>query len=741
MKLSEISKKSNLSMPDPIMSRLDTAEKLQYTDPKQAHDIAYAIYREIDEEYHTKVYLRALYIKSRTSWHMGRFEDALFGSMELLEKAQKFDNNSYQAEAFNLLGNVNLHMDNLDQALVHYRDGLKLARISHNSRAESSLNNNIGEIYNRLDANEQAKEYYEKSLRIALSDDQYNGIGVSYLNLGELALKAGDYDDAMNRVNDALSVFKKIHDKLGEAHVEYLKADIYVQLNDIDRAEKHFIQAEIIEKETGDQYTQLRTGLSYVKLLISKPDYTLAETKCLSLLELAENMNSSSNMALALSLLAQVYELQHNYEKALSVYKRYHDTDLINQKSTLDDRLNHIRSQFHIEQAQHEKEIFKLKNVELKSKNKELKKLYENITTISEIGRDITSTLNLDDVFQRIYFNLNNLMDATFFGISLYNKIDHSITYPMFITEGVRHEYPSTTLEDPNSLSAWCIKHKKEVFINDYLNEYTVYKDDPMENIQGKLSQSVIYVPLFIENRIIGSITAQSFERNAYTHYHLDMLRALASYTAIAIQNGQESEQLENEIHHRRKIQKSLEELNTKLTEMTYMDALTKIPNRRHFIDALTRELHRSIREKESIAVVLIDIDKFKEYNDNYGHTSGDTCLEAVARVLEDSLKRKTDFVARYGGDEFVAVLPNTNLEGAQLVAESMRYNLEIAGMEHAYSSVSPLVSITLGIYAAVPSEEMTLEKVVQLADQSLYTAKYMGRNCIGSNISPISQD
>ncbi len=217
------------------------------------------------------------------------------------------------------------------------------------------------------------------------------------------------------------------------------------------------------------------------------------------------------------------------------------------------------------------------------------------------------------------------------------------------------------------------------------------------------------------------------------------MLNTLASYTAIAIRNGQESEQLASEIAQRKMAQKNLESVNKQLREMTYMDVLTKIPNRRYFIDTLTRELNRSIREEEPLSVILIDIDKFKEYNDNYGHIAGDTCLSKVAQLLEKSLKRKTDLVARYGGDEFVAVLPNTDLDGALLVAETMRANVELEQIEHAYSTVSELISITLGIYSNIPTMDMSLERVVQLSDQALYTAKDMGRNCIASNISPLS--
>lgn len=739
MKLSEISKNNDISMPDPLSSRLDAAQKLQYTDPKQAYDIAYDICREINSEQMPVVYLRALYLKGRASWHMGHFEEALFGGTELLEQSEALENKAYQAEAYNLLGNVNLHMDNLDQALEYYRDGLRLAKISHNTRAESSLHNNIGEIYNRLDANEQAKEYYEKGLRIALATNQANGIGIGYLNLGELAMKAGNYDVATKRVHDALDVFRKDHDKLGEAHVLFLMADILTLKGELDQAENYYKDAEAIEKETGDQYNYLRTGIAYTKLLIKKKNFSAAESKCLKLLDLSLELNASNNTAIAQSLLAKIYEMQKQYEKALTYYKKYHDMDIQSQKEALEERLHHIRSQFKIEQAQHEKEIFRLKNVELSSKNNELQTLYNTIATISEIGRDITSTLDLEEVFRKIYNNVNTLMDATFFGISLYDKKTKLITYPMFMSSGKRIGFKNAHIDDKNSLSAYCIRNRSDILINDYLNEYTNYKEDPMLHRKGRMSQSILYVPLLVEGQIIGTITAQSYDRNAYTKHHLDMLNTLASYTAIAIRNGQESEQLASEIAQRKMAQKNLESVNKQLREMTYMDVLTKIPNRRYFIDTLTRELNRSIREEEPLSVILIDIDKFKEYNDNYGHIAGDTCLSKVAQLLEKSLKRKTDLVARYGGDEFVAVLPNTDLDGALLVAETMRANVELEQIEHAYSTVSELISITLGIYSNIPTMDMSLERVVQLSDQALYTAKDMGRNCIASNISPLS--
>lgn len=740
MKLSDLPKNSSKPPSSPVEKTLNFAEQIQYSEPQKAYDLAQSIFKDMEMDTSSKLYLKSLYIKSRTSWHTGRFNEAYAAATKLLECAQKIKNKNFQAEAYNILGNVNLDMDNLDEALIQYTEGLKLARISQNVRVENFLLNNIGEIYNRLDADDQAKSYYEDALKLGLTHGLKNGVGMNYVNLGEIASKSKNFKQSLDYIDAALEVFDEINDKLGKAIALSLKAKVFMETGDLKTAKFYLLKARDIQKCTGDSYGHLQTSLSLVALFLEKNDFLQAEKIALETLNKKDPSPSTTSLVRLLFLLAQIYERQGNYKMALSYWKKYHNEDSRIEKEQLSERLNHVRSQFKLEQVNHEKEIFRLKNVELKSKNKELHTLYESINLISKIGRDITSTLNLPDVFQRLYGSINLIMDASSFGISLYDEKTGVIEYPLFISSEKPLSFPATNIENKNNLSALCIRNRTEIFINDYFSEYKNYKENILYERSGQFSQSILYVPLEVGNQIIGSVTVQSYKKDAYTLYHMDMLKALASYISIAIQNARESETLAQEIQEREKVQNSLESLNNQLREMTYMDALTQIPNRRHFIDKLTHELNRAKRKQEPLSVILIDIDKFKEYNDNYGHTEGDVCLEKVASLLEAGLRRKTDFVARYGGDEFVAILPNTDLNGAVQVAESMRKNVQDAHLEHKFSNVSPLVSITLGIYANIPQENISLERVVQLADQSLYAAKAMGRNQVVVNASPIGE-
>ncbi|WP_028575110.1 diguanylate cyclase [Desulfonatronovibrio hydrogenovorans] len=172
------------------------------------------------------------------------------------------------------------------------------------------------------------------------------------------------------------------------------------------------------------------------------------------------------------------------------------------------------------------------------------------------------------------------------------------------------------------------------------------------------------------------------------------------------------------------------------LERLSMRDGLTDIPNRRSFDEQLEKEWARSQRNALPLSLVMLDIDHFKAYNDNYGHGAGDECLRRVARVLSQSLARPMDMLARYGGEEFVVLLPETDPQGAVHVAEHLRQAIFETAIVHEYSSIAPVVTISLG--AATHSSESAMNNPEHLkltADKALYKAKKSGRNQVHSGI------
>ena len=172
-----------------------------------------------------------------------------------------------------------------------------------------------------------------------------------------------------------------------------------------------------------------------------------------------------------------------------------------------------------------------------------------------------------------------------------------------------------------------------------------------------------------------------------------------------------------------------LEQANKKLEQLSTRDQLTGLYNRREFEKVIEKEWRYAIREQEPIAMIMIDIDNFKAFNDNYGHLAGDNCLQKISKAMQKSLKRPRDFIARFGGEEFVAILPETDSEGAKHTAERIRKDVYGLNIPHKYSKVKEYVTISLGIGFTDVPEMFVFEEVLDKADEALYEAKESGKN------------
>lgn len=173
-----------------------------------------------------------------------------------------------------------------------------------------------------------------------------------------------------------------------------------------------------------------------------------------------------------------------------------------------------------------------------------------------------------------------------------------------------------------------------------------------------------------------------------------------------------------------------LEAANGKLAELSASDFLTGLANRRRFDEVLGHEWARARRNGQPLALLMIDVDHFKRFNDRYGHQAGDECLRRVASTLRENVGRAGDLVARYGGEEFAIVSPDTVLAGAQTLAEKIRQSVEALGLVHEDATLG-IVTVSIGIAAVIPDAGMSAADLVRAADTALYEAKGSGRNCL----------
>lgn len=226
-------------------------------------------------------------------------------------------------------------------------------------------------------------------------------------------------------------------------------------------------------------------------------------------------------------------------------------------------------------------------------------------------------------------------------------------------------------------------------------------------------------IPLQIGQRSVGSIKIVPRHRSHLTSEEAGTLETCARYIAVGLRNAR------------------LAHANEDLERLIEVDALTEVGNRRRFDLTYLAEWRRCMRNQESISIVMVDVDFFKELNDRYGHIAGDDVLRTIARAISQSTMRASDVVTRYGGEEFAVILPETDLPGAVAVAENVRMAVQRMQIPHAGTSLG-CVSVSAGVATATPKSGDDGASLVEAADLALYRAKTSGRNRIvaGSYIS-----
>lgn len=172
------------------------------------------------------------------------------------------------------------------------------------------------------------------------------------------------------------------------------------------------------------------------------------------------------------------------------------------------------------------------------------------------------------------------------------------------------------------------------------------------------------------------------------------------------------------------RINRELTETNRALEKLSVTDGLAGVYNRSFFDRSIRVESDQCRKNRCPLSMIMLDIDYFKEFNDHYGHQAGDDCIRKVAAALTSCVKRSSDIVARYGGDEFAVILPNTGLEGAMNIAKQIRIGVESLSIPHGFSDTAPFLTISLGVDTMEPSEELAVSDFIRRVDRALYEAK-----------------
>lgn len=250
----------------------------------------------------------------------------------------------------------------------------------------------------------------------------------------------------------------------------------------------------------------------------------------------------------------------------------------------------------------------------------------------------------------------------------------------------------------------WVVKTLKSLLVEDAKKDFRFDLDAVTEG-SSRSVRSLMSVPMMTGNKVIGILRVDSPREDRFSSGDIRLLSTIADLGAIAIENTQLYEQIEHLAAH---------------------DSLTGLSLRRFFMRALSLEVSRELRKQEDLSFLMVDLDRFKQYNDRFGHTAGDILLRAVGRILSRMFQGPGQLVCRYGGEEFAVALPNCPKAKAVALAEDFRRFVEKETIVLRREKTH--ITVSVGV-ASVPEDARVKEELIQRADEALYRAKAKGRN------------
>ena len=524
-------------------------------------------------------------------------------------------------------------------------------------------------------------------------------LAVAYYNLAKIFYKKDDYQQSSIYLQNSKLISEKIEDKIGLSFCLGLEASILNGLNNSwDKVNNMFELALADMKKVGFDHDIIE-----LLVLFGEQAYKVGHfEESRKLLEQSLDISNKHKYFIkerqALEILSKVYEKENDIPLAYNCLKRIFEINsFINKQTEIYDINNSL--------------FFSIKKETDEIKIKELRDSVKTMKVLAEIGKALTQSENMDQIFEILSKEVYNLLNLDAFGIGILKDQDDILTYLICDEHGLRKEDVSFSSKD--YLMAVCISEKQEIIITDVSTRD--YRDKYSEAITRVLNSrkegSVIFCPMIYDGKVIGGITGQSNKSYAFSYTDMDTLRLLADYISISIINHQKTEEL--------KIK------NKEFEDLAKIDALTSVYNRREMLRQM--ENLNNFENNNPLCAMMIDIDYFKQYNDNYGHLMGDNCLRRISKVLRDSLTEEESYIFRYGGDEFFTVIYNFDYDKSTSIINKMFDKVNKLSIKHIYSDISEHISITVG--AVILEKNIDdFEQIIQASDIALYKAKNNGR-------------
>jgi serine phosphatase RsbU (regulator of sigma subunit)/TPR repeat protein len=497
-------------------------------------------------------------------WNIGNLTESLDYYLKSLIISEELSDKNGMAQSQVMIGIINSNMSNYDNALEHYNKALNLYNESSNKRGIFYTYSNMSDLYLKRNEYGKAIELCLKCSEILNEIGDINGYAWNLLTLGTIEGKMSQDKKALQTFKEAIDIFKKIDDKKGIAEAAL---NIGIIQNKMGNHNGSLLSLKTALKTANEINSRSLIQQIYEKLsnaYESLGNYKAALDFQKKSIEMKDKLMDDETRK-KLTLKEVNYEIERKESETNSKWsKQLAIRDMENEKQKLTKKFIiialilvallafFIYTRYRIKRKSNillekQNELITGQNVEILNQKDRIDVSLRNVKMLSEIGQSITSKLTAESIIGTVYDNVITLMNSTVFGIGIHNPVLNRLEFrgAKELDETLPFFYYD--LNDENRLASYCFNQQKEIFISDYLLEYSKYIKVAIEPKAGKNTESILYLPLNTQEKRVGVITVQSFEKNAYTEYHLDILKNLSIYVAIALDNAGAYQRIENQ--------------------------------------------------------------------------------------------------------------------------------------------------------------------------------------------------
>ncbi len=511
----------------------------------------------------------------------GNYPKSLEYYLKILSIREKLGEKSSMALSYNNVGWGYQLVGDFNKALEYQLKSYKYYLADGDEIGTAYPIGNLGIIYNELGSYEKAIEYSKKAMKIFASTKDLGGVAEAHNNIGKAYLNMGDFSKAVEHLRKGLALSIEM-DVLYEMKNSYSGlAACYEKLGDYKQAYTNYklftqVRDTIVNQENSDRVSRMHFSIENEK-----------NQKAIELLSkdaLLSEANLKRQRTLTYSAIAGVLL---TFSLMFFAYRGYRQKQ---------------KSNIALEQS----------HAEISFQKKEIEKSYESSKLLSDIGREITASLSVEKIIENVYKNVNTLMDASSFWVGIYNEKDQQLDYPMGIEKGNTLPFAHYKLSEVNRLPVWAFINNKEVFVNDYQQEYFNYIPNGVipTAVVGDVPESSIWYPLVSKDKkTIGILTIQSFEKNAYSQYHLSVVRSLSVFISIALENALLYEGVEQKVKERTiEIVQQKEEIEKSYRNIKLLSEMGRGITASLKVEEITEKVYESVNTLMDSPIFLIGI-------------------------------------------------------------------------------------------------------------------------------------